>query len=310
MPRQKLPKLCNNIRCGTTVSPLWRKGWDREDGTNARLCNACGLHWRKGHFCPYPWCMAIYKEHETEHFDDDWIRCAGCSRWSHTNCVIRGQTANDSEDSVSDSAAEEEGDRLKLKRKQLLQRPHYCPDCDGTACATVAFPMKKNAKKTSTASRSNKRHTKSATEKKSPTKRKVQQYFDEDSYDEEDTADEEEEEEDEQFVPVPKKRRSSITSIHFRGSARMKARRRDSLMIIEATRKMPSSDCIFSRVNTTTVSFVTSQQSAPTTKDDLKIDPHVAKQLIQQKFQTTDEACGLSSLWAVCEIELRNLSKV
>lgn len=51
-------KHCENPECGTSKTPLWRKGW-MKDGRKVRLCNACGLHYRKGHYCSF--CNQIYR---------------------------------------------------------------------------------------------------------------------------------------------------------------------------------------------------------------------------------------------------------
>lgn len=52
---------CGNFKCQTTNTPLWRKGWiDPRTGKAVMLCNACGLHFKKGHFCLF--CNQIYRE--------------------------------------------------------------------------------------------------------------------------------------------------------------------------------------------------------------------------------------------------------
>jgi len=83
MPRQRLPRLCSNLKCQVVETPLWRRGWKKSDGTFARLCNSCGLHFRKGHYCEH--CLQLYKEQDE--FDDSWLCCSGCSRYSHIDCI-------------------------------------------------------------------------------------------------------------------------------------------------------------------------------------------------------------------------------
>lgn len=91
MPRQRLPRLCSNLKCQTVETPLWRRGWKKSDGTFARLCNSCGLHFRKGHYCDH--CMQLYKEQDN--FDDSWISCSSCGRYGHKSCIkaARGEAA-------------------------------------------------------------------------------------------------------------------------------------------------------------------------------------------------------------------------
>jgi hypothetical protein len=82
--REKKEVFCGNEKCKTTNTPLWRKGWVDPDGKSIMLCNACGLHWKKGHFCQV--CKQIYKESEGDDMENPWIGCDRCSRWSHLNC--------------------------------------------------------------------------------------------------------------------------------------------------------------------------------------------------------------------------------
>lgn len=79
-------RTCANVKCQTASSPLWRKGWALNDGTkkHAMLCNACGLHYKKGHFCL--WCNQIYKEVDADDTNDPWVGCDRCSRWTHKRC--------------------------------------------------------------------------------------------------------------------------------------------------------------------------------------------------------------------------------
>jgi hypothetical protein len=75
---------CGNIKCQTNITPLWRKGWTNKDGKSVKvikklkkLCNACGLHYKKGHFCQY--CNQVYKESENiNNPENPWIACKTC----------------------------------------------------------------------------------------------------------------------------------------------------------------------------------------------------------------------------------------
>jgi hypothetical protein len=48
------------------------------------LCNACGLHFKKGHFCSF--CNQIYRESDADDITNPWIGCDRCSRWIHKKC--------------------------------------------------------------------------------------------------------------------------------------------------------------------------------------------------------------------------------
>lgn len=75
---------CGNSKCQTTQTPLWRKGWFSHDGKTVMLCNACGLHYKKGHYCMY--CNQIYRESDADDSNNPWIGCDRCSRWVHQKC--------------------------------------------------------------------------------------------------------------------------------------------------------------------------------------------------------------------------------
>jgi hypothetical protein len=67
---------CGNEKCRTSATPLWRKGWTTKEGKSVMLCNACGLHYKKGHFCQF--CHQIYKESESDDKENPWIGCERC----------------------------------------------------------------------------------------------------------------------------------------------------------------------------------------------------------------------------------------
>eukprot|EP01080_Neovahlkampfia_damariscottae_P004224 gene4224-7561_t len=73
--------------CKTTKTPIWRKGWKKETGKKVTLCNKCGLHFQKGHYCSY--CFKIYPSNF--HFDDEHVEelveCSKCSKYDHKQCL-------------------------------------------------------------------------------------------------------------------------------------------------------------------------------------------------------------------------------
>lgn len=112
------PQCCGNSKCQTTQTPLWRKGWFSHEGKTVMLCNACGLHYKKGHYCMY--CHQIYRESDADDYANPWIGCDRCSRWVHQKC--------------------EEANGHHWKQ----QKAYLCPDCrcltptsDSTATVTT-----------------------------------------------------------------------------------------------------------------------------------------------------------------------------
>ncbi|KAL9645944.1 hypothetical protein ABK040_015109 [Willaertia magna] len=81
---RQYPLVCGNVKCKTSQTPLWRKGWTTKEGKTVMLCNACGLHYKKGHYCIY--CNQIYKESDADDKEEPWIGCDNCHRWVHQNC--------------------------------------------------------------------------------------------------------------------------------------------------------------------------------------------------------------------------------
>lgn len=81
---RQYPLTCGNVKCQTTQTPLWRKGWVTPEGKTIMLCNACGLHYKKGHSCSY--CNQIYRESDADDNSNPWIGCDRCSRWTHQKC--------------------------------------------------------------------------------------------------------------------------------------------------------------------------------------------------------------------------------
>jgi GATA zinc finger len=69
-------KTCQNTKCNASNTPVWRKGWKLPSGNCATLCNACGLHYIKGHYCKY--CFEIYKDSGEPRFSAAWISCKYC----------------------------------------------------------------------------------------------------------------------------------------------------------------------------------------------------------------------------------------
>jgi hypothetical protein len=97
---------CEN--CKTYTTPQWRKGWyNPELQCNIELCNACGLKYAKGQYCPY--CKFIYgKEHLKS--PNQWLSCNMCGRLTHLQCELASGNYNNPVD-------------------LMLKSPYYCLDC-------------------------------------------------------------------------------------------------------------------------------------------------------------------------------------
>lgn len=67
--------------CGIETSTLWRN-CNLLDGSKY-LCNACGLRYKKGKYCPL--CYEVYYDVDTNHFN--WEQCKSCLNWTHKACI-------------------------------------------------------------------------------------------------------------------------------------------------------------------------------------------------------------------------------
>jgi len=67
--------------CGIESSTLWRN-CDLLNGSKY-LCNACGLRFKKGKYCPI--CYEVYYDADTNHFN--WEQCRSCTNWTHKACI-------------------------------------------------------------------------------------------------------------------------------------------------------------------------------------------------------------------------------
>jgi hypothetical protein len=47
------------------------------------LCNACGLRYKKGKFCPI--CFKVYYDADTNQMS--WRQCSSCLNWTHKKCL-------------------------------------------------------------------------------------------------------------------------------------------------------------------------------------------------------------------------------
>jgi len=101
---------CGNSQCRTSQTPLWRRGWTSSDGRPVMLCNACGLHFKKGHYCRL--CKQIFPYKETlqrsDHGNEDtteWQTCQRCSKFVHLPC------------------------ETKEKDHQVINGAFFCSDC-------------------------------------------------------------------------------------------------------------------------------------------------------------------------------------
>jgi len=74
--------------CGVETSTLWRT-CELHNGSSY-LCNACGLRYKKGKFCPI--CYRVYYDVDTNQLQ--WKQCHNCMNWTHKSCLQqRGITA-------------------------------------------------------------------------------------------------------------------------------------------------------------------------------------------------------------------------
>lgn len=69
--------------CGKESSTLWRT-CELNNGSHY-LCNACGLRYKKGKFCPL--CYRVYYDADTNQLH--WQQCQTCSNWTHKACLIQ-----------------------------------------------------------------------------------------------------------------------------------------------------------------------------------------------------------------------------
>lgn len=80
----KMRKKC--AYCGVRETSLWRKGWyDKETNKNLSLCNAHGLRYSKGQYCPE--CNYIYYARELH--PDKWKYCQKCGHYVHQKCISK-----------------------------------------------------------------------------------------------------------------------------------------------------------------------------------------------------------------------------
>lgn len=67
--------------CSVDTSTLWRT-CEMENGASY-LCNACGLRYKKGKFCPL--CFRVYYDADTNQVN--WKQCQHCLNWTHKTCL-------------------------------------------------------------------------------------------------------------------------------------------------------------------------------------------------------------------------------
>eukprot|EP00743_Colponemidia_sp_Colp-15_P004358 GILK01004701.1.p1 GENE.GILK01004701.1~~GILK01004701.1.p1 ORF type:complete len:359 (+),score=38.03 GILK01004701.1:129-1079(+) len=84
---EKLQRIvCTNVKCNRSDSSQWKEGWEM-NGQRVPLCNACGIRFSKGSFCP--WCYQIYKENEPDESEENpWLGCDYCPKWVHLQCEL------------------------------------------------------------------------------------------------------------------------------------------------------------------------------------------------------------------------------
>lgn len=68
--------------CHATESTLWRNCIIQ--GKVHYLCNACGLRFKKGKYCPL--CYKVYYDVDTN--PQSWKQCVCCNNWTHASCLV------------------------------------------------------------------------------------------------------------------------------------------------------------------------------------------------------------------------------
>ena len=120
-------RICENTMCRTTRTPLWRKGWIAERGRKVRLCNACGLHFRKGHFCRY--CNQVYRDTcEAEMIQEGWIMCRRCERWVHKKCAKNNHESLSTAGAPSDEE-QQQSPSISTEFSSFSNTSYQCSDC-------------------------------------------------------------------------------------------------------------------------------------------------------------------------------------
>jgi hypothetical protein len=72
-------QLC--FSCNVKYSPQWRH--KKINNTSTYLCNACGLRYVKGQYCPV--CHITYTQAEIN--TNQWNNCLICHKWTHNYCM-------------------------------------------------------------------------------------------------------------------------------------------------------------------------------------------------------------------------------
>jgi predicted RNA-binding Zn-ribbon protein involved in translation (DUF1610 family) len=106
-------KPCPN--CGADSSTLWRTC--KMQTGSSYLCNACGLRYKKGKFCPL--CYRVYYDVDTNQLQ--WRQCQNCLNWTHKNCLQqRGLLTHSSYICLNCRRSEEQGQGGLLNRGPVL----------------------------------------------------------------------------------------------------------------------------------------------------------------------------------------------
>lgn len=78
------------------------------------MCNKCGLHYRKGHYCKE--CLEIFKESDMRNEKQFWLICSHCNQWIHKKCMK--ETCQDETNYVCCECKENPNRTLTTKRKK------------------------------------------------------------------------------------------------------------------------------------------------------------------------------------------------
>jgi hypothetical protein len=64
--------------CGVQKTTMWRS-YKISENVTVQMCNACGLRFKKGQYCPV--CLKVYYSNAPT--PETWKQCRSCGQWTH-----------------------------------------------------------------------------------------------------------------------------------------------------------------------------------------------------------------------------------